>query len=199
MDAYRLNVKLYLEPSAEIDAESLIPIYHRWIQQRALDELLIDVADYKHVASGPGVMLIAHDANYGVDAVDGRPGLLYARKRPAEGAFAERLADAFARVIGFGRALEREPALPGIRIATDRWSFRVNDRLLAPNRPRTFAAVEPELRSVLARLFPEAEPELAREDDDSRATFGVRIAARSKPELAVLARRIEETPVAIAA
>lgn len=200
MDAYRLNVKLYFEPSTEIAGERLIPIFHRWIQQGRLDELMIDVADYKHVADGPGVMLIAHDANYAVDAVDGRPGLFYGRKRPAAGAFADRLRDAFARTIRFGLAFESEKELRGIGIATDRWSFRVNDRLLAPNTEETFVEVEPELRALTAGLFAGARVEMRREEDP-RALFGVRIAASAKPGLAVLAERLAtmESPAAIAA
>jgi hypothetical protein len=189
MDAYRLHVKLYFEPRTEIDLERLIPVFHRLIRQGLAGELLIDVADYKHVASGPGVMLIAHDANYAVDAVDGRLGVLYGRKRPAEGGFGDRLRDAFARTIRFGLALANEPDLAGLAFATDRWSVRVHDRLLAPNSEATFAAVAPELRGVASDLFPGVEPELTREDDP-KACFGVRIAVPVKPALALLAERL---------
>lgn len=197
MDAYRWNVKLDFEAAAEIDLEGLIPVFHRWIQDRALDELLIDVADYRHVAQGPGLLLIAHDAHYAVDATDGRLGLLYARKRPAAGSLGERLRDAVGKVLDAGLALEREAALGGLRIPGDRWSVRAADRLLAPDDERTWRAVEPELRSLVDDLYAGGAFELRREDDP-RGPFGVAVQAAEKPGLAALRQRLA-APLALTA
>lgn len=197
MDAYRWHVKLEFEPAAEIDLERLIPVFHRWIQDRKLDELLIDVADYRHVIRGPGVLLIAHDANYAVDETDGRLGLAYARKRPAAGSLAERLRHAVGQALDAGLALEREPAL-GIAIAGDRWSVRANDRLLAPNDERTWRAVEPELRTLFDDLYAGAGFEL-RWEDDPRGLFGVAVKAAEKPGLAVLRERLTAATMPLAA
>lgn len=198
MDAYRWNVKLDFELATEIDLERLIPIFHRWIQERALDELLIDVADYRHVAQGPGVLLIAHDANYAVDEVDGRLGLLYARKRPAAGSFADRLRDAVGKLLDAGLALEREAALGGLAIPGDRWSVQANDRLLAPNNERTWQAVEPELRALFDGLYAGGGVDLRREDDP-RALFGVTVRAAEKPGLARLRERLATAALPLAA
>ena len=46
------------ESQREADLEPLIPIFHGWIQDQVSEELLLDVADYRHVPAGPGVMLI---------------------------------------------------------------------------------------------------------------------------------------------
>ena len=64
-------------------------MFHDWIQNQRLDELLIDVVDYRHVHDGPGVILIAHDAHYAFDTSEGRLGLLYSR-RPRDPSHPER-------------------------------------------------------------------------------------------------------------
>ena len=197
MDAYRWNVKLEFAPGTRIDLERLIPIFHRWIQDRTLDELLIDVADYRHVPQGPGVLLIAHDAHYAVDEVDGRLGLLYARKRPASGTLAGRLRDAAQKVLDAGLALEREAAL-GLVIPGERWSVRANDRLLAPNDEYTWRTVEPELRALFDDLYAGARFEL-RKEDDPRGLFGVAVTAAEKPGLAVLRERLAAASLPLAA
>ena len=174
MDAYRLAVKLYLEPETSPDLALFIPIFHRWIRESVLDELLIDVADYSHVPNGPGVMLIAHGANYALDAADGRLGLLYARKRPEAGDFAHRLRSSLQRARRAASKLEQEEVFEGrLRIPGDRWALRIQDRLLAANDDRTFAAVEPELRGLFAGA--ETEVRLRREPDPG--CFGVQVEA----------------------
>ena len=197
LDAQRLSVKLYFDSGTEIDLGQLIPIFHRWIRERALDELLIDVADYRHVPDGPGVMLIAHEAHYSAEAIDGRLGLRYARQRPAGGGFTDRLRGAVARALRAARALEREPALAGLAIPGDRWSLAVEDRLLAPNEGPAFAAVEPELKKVVRDLYPGTDVELRREDDPGQA-LGIEVAARSRPGVATLLERLSTAPLPVA-
>jgi hypothetical protein len=190
MDAYRLNVKLYLEAGDGFAQASLIPIFHRWIRDRELgDELLIDVADYKHVPDGPGVMLIGHEAHYAVDEMDGRPGLVYARTRPASGSFGERLRAAVASALRAARKLEDEPSLSGLKFSGDRLAVRIDDRLLAPDGDETFAAVEPELRALLAELYGGVDFRLRREED-AGGGFGVQVEVDSGPGVAALLDRV---------
>ncbi|MEE8522916.1 MAG: hypothetical protein V3T72_03210 [Thermoanaerobaculia bacterium] len=190
MDAYRLNVKLYLETGDGFSQQSLIPIFHRWIRDRELgDELLVDVADYQHVPDGPGVMLIGHQVHYAVDEMDGRPGLVYARKRPASGSFAERLRAAFGSALRAARKLEREPSLDNLKIPGDRLALRIDDRLLAPDSDETFAAVEPELRALLTELYGGAEFRLRRAGDRGGG-FGVQVEADVGPVVAALLERV---------
>ena len=44
-----------------------------------------DVADYSHMHAGPGIVLVANDANVSIDESDDRRGLLYSRKSPLSG------------------------------------------------------------------------------------------------------------------
>ena len=60
-------MKLFLADAASLDLEPLIPIFHSWITGGAFNEMLLDVADYRHVPSGPGVVVIGHEADYSVD------------------------------------------------------------------------------------------------------------------------------------
>jgi len=76
-----VRVKVFARQPVSIDQGEAIAVFHRWIQDRVCPEMLIDVADYRHVPNGPGVMLIGHEANYSLDSAKGRLGLLYSRKQ----------------------------------------------------------------------------------------------------------------------
>ena len=60
MQLQHVNVKLLVQNPGEVDLEPLIPIFHGWIQDQIGEELLLDIADYRHVDGGPGVVLIGH-------------------------------------------------------------------------------------------------------------------------------------------
>ncbi len=179
MDAYRLSLKLYFEPGASPELAPFIPIFHRWIRDHTLDHLLIDVADYSEVPDGPGVMLIGHEGHYSIDTTDGQPGLVYSHKRPQDGAFAERLRSSWQRLLTAARLLEQEETLNDApRLSGNHLAFRINDRLLAPNNPKTLATVEPELRRMLADVYGETDVNVEHEEDP-RACFGVQIRAEA--------------------
>ena len=196
MDAHKLQLKIFLTPDSakSFDVESLIPVFHRWIKQRALPELTIDVANYQHVLQGPGVVLIGHGADYFLDEGEGRPGLLHNRKRAGLAA-AERLGDLARRTLNAASLLEKDLALTGkIKFATNELLFRVNDRLAAPNSDATFAALRPELEALCKTLF--AGPfELAREGG-AKELFAVRIKSPTSAPLATLLERAGGPPAA---
>ena len=54
MDLQHVNVKIYVDGDLAVDPARFIEIFHGWIKEEAFDELLIDVADYRHVPDGPG-------------------------------------------------------------------------------------------------------------------------------------------------
>jgi len=105
-----VRVKIFaLEP---VDLAGAIPVFHRWIQERVRPEMLIDVADYRHVPNGPGVMLIGYEADYSLDNTKGRLGLLYSRKQ-AGGAAQENLRQAYDAAVAACRLLEGSRSLTG--------------------------------------------------------------------------------------
>src|SRR3982751_582210 len=92
MDSSKFSVKFFLQNGASLPEKTIVPLFHSWIQQQAIaDHLLIDVADYAHVQSGPGVVLVAHQGNFSTDASAGRIGLMYQRKMPIDGDATARL------------------------------------------------------------------------------------------------------------
>lgn len=173
-----LNVKIYAS-KAEIDLTDAIAVFHRWIQEQRRPELLVDVADYRHVPNGPGVLLIAHEANYSLDLSDGRLGVLYNRKAILDGDTASKLAQAFGVALAAAAALEEEPVFAG-KLAFDAGDCEVlvNDRLVAPNTGETWEALRPELERFFTGVFGEGAFTLERRGEPrERFRVGVRTSA----------------------
>ena len=172
MDFEHVNVKLYMDGN-ESALEPLVPIFHRWIQEKPFEELLLDVADYRHVYAGPGVVLIGHQANYSVDNTNNALGVLYNRKTMFDGSNRDRFRQAARAALAACQKLESEPKLSGkLRFGQNRIGIVVNDRLLAPNVAETKAAFEPELKAFCAQLFG-GEKYSASYEEDPRKRFGV--------------------------
>lgn len=163
MDVTKIAVKVFAAPPVP-ELREFVPVFHRWIQTHAVEEhLLIDVADYAHVAAGPGVLLVAAEANYYFDYTENRPGLLYTRKMPAAGSFTQRLASATVACLKAAVLLEKEPAFAGrLRFNTDQLLVRLDDRLLAPNTDATFAQAKPAIESLARDLYADKSFELER-------------------------------------
>lgn len=190
MNVQQLSVKIFAR-SSDIDQAALIPIFHDWIRDKRLgdDILLIDVADYRHVVDGPGVMLIAHEGHYGMDEASGL-GLRFARKRDDIGAAAERLRDAFGRALLACDALENEPSLAG-RLTFDAGDLevRVMSRLVAPNTPAAYAELEPALAAFLKHLY--GTGDIACEHlADARQPLGARVRIQGAPAAGALHARL---------
>jgi hypothetical protein len=193
MDAQKLQLKIFVAPESArgLEPEAFIPVFHRWIKERVLPELMIDVANYVHVPQGPGVVLIGHGSDYFMDQGEARLGLLHNRKRCGVAA-PDRLADLARRTLHAASILERDPVLSGkLRFATDELLFRINDRR-TPNSDATFAAVRPELEALAKRMF-EGPFEVAR-TGGPKELFTVRIKAAASLPLATLLARAGGAP-----
>ena len=174
-----VQVKIFAREPAAIDLADAIPVFHRWIQEQVSEELLVDVADYRHVPDGPGVMLIAHEANYSLDSARGRLGLLYGRKMPVGGGARENLRQAFEAAAAACRRLEREAEFVGkLRFDSGECEVTLNDRLLAPNRDETWAAVKPELEWLFDSVYGSGGYSLERRGEP-RERFRVGVVARA--------------------
>lgn len=166
-------LKLFLDSSSRVEDEELIPIYHGWIRQRSLGGILIDVADYKHVPGGPGIMLVTHDAHFMMEMTGGRKGLMYQRRRPLDGADPAPAAAALEEAC---RHLEQEPALRGkIRFSRDEALFIVNDRLAATNTSEDFEKFRP-LAEKFAAAIIRGNFTVERAGDDPRERLTYRLA-----------------------
>ncbi|MGH9679357.1 MAG: hypothetical protein ACRD4Y_05370 [Candidatus Acidiferrales bacterium] len=108
-----VNVKLLVENPAEVDFEPFVPVFHEWIQEQAPGELLLDIADYRHVPAGPVVVLIGLEGDYSVDNTNNRLGVRYNRKGGFDGSNADRLKQAARAALTAFQRLEKDPRLAG--------------------------------------------------------------------------------------
>jgi hypothetical protein len=154
MQLQHVNVKLLVRNPEDVDLEPLIPVFHDWIQNQAGEGLLLDVADYRHVAEGPGVVLIGHEANYSVDNTDRRLGVRYNRKAQFDGSNQDRLKQATRAALTACRRLEAEPRLGGkLRFNGQEMEVFLNDRLLAPASEAARQAFQSEFKTFFQQLF----------------------------------------------
>ena len=150
MKASQYNAKIFTR-SCERETLSFIDVFHGWIQNKKLDELLIDVADYTHVSEGPGVIIVGHESYYGMDETDGRLGMLYRRRRGEAEEAAAGLRAAAHKVLSACKLIEDE--LADVRFDSSEIVFGFDDRLHAPNDAATFNALKPALETLGAALY----------------------------------------------
>ncbi len=137
-----------------VDLGDAIPVFHRWIQDKVGSELWIDVADYRHVPNGPGVMAIAHEGHYALDSTDGRFGLLYNRRIAEEGTTLEKLSRSYDAALAVSTRLEEEAPFRGkLKFNAGDCEVIFNDRLLTPNTDETWEALQPELEQFFTGLW----------------------------------------------
>jgi hypothetical protein len=197
MQPHKLQLKIFTERAEGLSPEAFIAVFHGWIKDKLLPELMIDVANYAHVPKGPGVALIGHGNDYFIDEGDGRLGLLFSRKRSAPDPGA-RVSDTFRRALHAAALLERDPTLAvrgaRLRFRTDEFLFRINDRLEAPNTDATFAAIKPQLEGFARELL--AGPVELSRAGDAKSLFGVKITTSAKSDVATLLARLGGAPLA---
>jgi hypothetical protein len=191
MELQHVNVKLLVNKLQDRDLEPLIQVFHSWIQGPGFGEisgeLLLDVADYRQVHEGPGVILIGHEGNYSVDNTGNRPGVRYNRKAAVDGSNQDRLRQAARAALLACQRLEQEPRLEGkLGFNGREIELFFNDRLLVPNHEGTREKVQADLTTFFQKLFHGGEYSLSY-GQDPRELFGVSVkSARTFPVAALL-------------
>ena len=176
IELQHVNIKLYFNEK-NADLAPVIPVFHTWIQNQVFDELLIDVADYRHVHHGPGLMLIGHEADYSLDQTDGILGLRYNRKAPLPGTNLERLSQATRAALVAAQRLAADTRLNGsLSFNGHDIQLIINDRLLARNDDATRDAVNPDFETFATKLFGHSGYSLSF-DTDPRRLLGATIHA----------------------
>jgi len=177
MDLHKLGVRIPVaNPERPDSLLQLIPVYHRWIQTQALDDLLIDVADYSHVHQGPGVLLVAHEGDYAFGDEGGERALTYYQKRALPGTLETHLLRVARKALNACRLLEADGTLGGVKFRVENLEIFVNDRLAAPNNQQTFESLSPVTGGLLERMYGRDGFAVTRELDP-RARFTLRAAA----------------------
>src|ERR1700682_6208589 len=177
MDIQHFRVKLFATPTSHPRLGDAIAVFHRWIQEKRLPETMIDVSDYEHVPSGPGIILVCHEAIYGLDQEKGKLGLLYNRRTALDGPVEDRLRQAVRAAESAAALLEEEPEFAG-KLEFDRgaWEVSVNDRALAPNTDATWNTLSPVIEKVFDSVMGAGKYRLKR-SSDPRELFGVTVVA----------------------
>lgn len=177
----RMVVRLPLTTALDFDDGVLIDVFHDWIRRQVdLGVMLFDVADYRHVPDGPGVMLVTHQVNFGVDHFQGWRGISAQRKQPQAGNLQQRIAGLVRTVAQFGALLEAEARLAGkLQVNASEFTWASNDRLRAANDEASAAVLTPVLTAVAQDLYG-AGAQVVREDTGhagDRLTLRVRAAS----------------------
>ena len=149
----RIGLKFNLKQQPILRPDDILPIFQRWIQERRLEGMLIDVIDYKHVPDGPGIVLIADEVDLAYDLTDGEIGLHYIRKRDLPDELDEALRIVFRGALQAALALEAEA--PG-DIVFDFGSAKISflDRMNYLNTPAIFAEARPIMTELLSGIYP---------------------------------------------
>lgn len=184
MELQHVNIKIFVEGDLPVAVDQFINVFHNWTAEQSCAELLIDVADYRHVPAGPGIVLVGLEADYAMDHAQHRWGLLYNRKAPLDGSNADRLGQAVRAAATACQRLENE--LPGLAFSRQEFQLMINDRALAPNVPATLEACRGEIEAGLQDLLGHGDATLTAEPDPRRR-FGLLIQTGKPFDLAQLA------------
>jgi hypothetical protein len=192
MIPFRTQVKFFLDTSSPINEALFTGVFQRWIRDGVLGELLIDVADYRHVFQGPGTVLIGHESDYASDNRDGRLGLLYTRKRQTSEDVTAQLHTALQRGLKAAELLEQDAAfVPALRFKLDEIEVRLVDRLNFKNQPETFESVKNDVTAVLNAFYGGHPVQVEPVQGDPRELFALRVTAQGVAGLADLKERVE--------
>ena len=186
MDLQHVSVKFFVAGDLSVEQMRFIEIFHAWIRDHRLDELLLDVADYRHVPQGPRVLLVGHDADYCIEDIGNRWGLRYKRKSAVEGSNAGRLVQAIGAAAGAALKLEEDTAADGsLKFDTREFEISINDRALAPNRPESYAECQSDIHDCIAKILGHDDFSMTPESDPRRV-FGLLIKSNQPFDLATL-------------
>ena len=150
---YKINIKWNLVDPEMLEDDELFRIFNEWISE-STEEVLIDVADYKHLYHGPTTILIGHEANYFLESINKTKGLVYARKRLLEGDFTTRINSILYASLNGCIKLENHPEFQGrLKFDGREVRFTANDRLQAPNTEENIELFKQHLSPALDILF----------------------------------------------
>ena len=187
MHLHRISIKFFVADPSVVDLDAIIKTFHGWIQHAKAPGMLIDVADYRHMVDGPGVVLIGHEGDYALDMAAGRPGLLHTQKRGG-GDLDQQLITLLHHGLVACRTLANQTP---IRFNTDAFRLMFLDRLRAPNMAGTFDQVRPRVEAALAPAYGGgATLTLERQDNDPRACLTINAKASKDPGFDAVIERL---------
>lgn len=188
MELQKLSVKFFIEQPDDVPLTKFIDVFHSWIQ--TTDGVYHDVADYSHMQAGPGIVLVADNANVSIDEAENRRGLLFSQKRRLSGSNPEKLRSVVAAALEICRKLEAEPALRGkLRFSANEAVIWINDRLAGTNNEVSFQELKSEVEPFVKQLYGNAEISFDC-DRDPRKRLHVRIKTSGRLDVNALLRSL---------
>ena len=194
MELQKITVKLYAATGDQPKLSEFIPLFHRWIQQRALDELLIDVADYSHLPTGPGVILIGHEANYSIEyGAEKRLGVVCQSKKYRTSTNFEQLRYALKKALAATQELVREIKLQSkLHFPGQETRLTIGNRSLVANSKAVWERLKPDLTEIFDQLYPDQSYALDLVSIDPRERFAFQILNDKEISIATLRQRLNE-------
>lgn len=184
MNLQHINVKFFVAGELPVDLEQIVNAFHRWVADQSMEELLVDVADYRHVPRAPSVVLVGHQADYAIDYSHGRVGLVYNDKITREGDNTERFRHAYQSAVKACLRLEAE--FPGLQFSRSEFAWSINDRGLTPNAEETFVSCESLIPVILKDVL-QADAYTLVYDRDPRHLFGAVVQTQAPLNLEAVA------------
>jgi hypothetical protein len=190
VELQKINVKFFVAEPNHVPLTDFIDLFHGWIQ--ATDGVYHDVADYSHMQTGPGIVLVAQDAHVSFDETGGRRGLLYTQKSRLEGTNQEKLRQVFRSALENCQRVEKEPVLMGkMKFQADETEIAINDRLIAPNTEQAFLELKADLETFLSKLYAGSAISMER-NNDPRDCLGLRVKASRPFDIATLLKNVNQ-------
>ena len=154
------------------------------------------MSDYKHIMDGPAILLVGHEADYVIDLTDGKPGLLYVRKRDAGSDLSEALSTTLHQALNAAKLTENDVELKGkLKLRTDGAAIVLLDRLNYPNTANgdgadaPASAAQAQLSDNLAAVFGD-DATVTRLANDAREPLTFKLDAPSAPDVNTLLNQL---------
>lgn len=141
MNPQRLTVSIPAAPKVGLDAAT--GVFHRFIQRHLVEGFILDVADYRHVPNGPGMMIVGAEVDYSLTESSFS---VTVKRQPDDAAVQFRTAVRW--LLGALDEIDEDGALPTV-FDRSAWTVTLADRKLGP--PEQIQA------ELLAELAPVAK------------------------------------------
>ena len=155
----------------EVDIASFISVFHQWIQEDEIpNHIMVDVADYKHIPNGPGIMLIAFEGNFSIGYDENGLGLSYIRKTKIGSNETESLENIQKILDNAVRLIKNDSMLRKKIKFSNEYSVFSNDRYEYPNNVNS----ENKLHQLVSSVFDDSILLLNNSYNDSRLTIHIK-------------------------
>ena len=195
MDIQKINIKLFTDGPGVINLDPFLAIFARWRQDESHPAAWVDLADYAHVAKGPGVALVGQQGNLSIDLAEPGPGILWNNKKELDGSIEDRILETFRRGMTLARRLMAEPDYPeAFKPRVGFWELSFNNRLQLPNDPNTDRLLRPAVDAALGSLLGAGSYMIIRQSDSYRR-YGFMIHCNAVDCLDTLLEKLERASI----